>query len=381
MRVVLLANYVADRQPSMLRFARLLHDELVLRGVEVEMWHPPPLIGGRSQADGALHKWLGYLDKYLLYPPRLSRSAGQERAGSTVVHICDHSNAVYLSWLRSVAHVVTCHDLIAVRSALGEFPHAPTRWTGRYLQRMILNGLRQSSRIVCDSEATRDDVRRLVGAGVGEQVIGPGVARPFRQVSREQAAARLAHLRVPARFLLHVGGSQWYKNRRGLLDLYAALVARMPTAPSLVLVGKPLTHAEAEPLTAHPLGNRVTIIPAIADEDLAALYSSAELLVFPSLIEGFGWPILEAMASGCRVVATGRPPMTEIAGDAATYLDPGDPRSAAAIVESVLLESTIDRQKRIAAGLAHASRFSVAAMADAYLTVYHDAIERRSHAA
>lgn len=380
-RVALLANYVADRQPSMLRFARMLHDELESRGVEVQTWHPPSLIGGGNGADGAVQKWLRYVDKYIFYPPRLSRAAARDAAGSTVIHVCDHSNAIYMRQLRGQPHVVTCHDLIAVRSALGEFPGAPTRWTGRHLQRLILNGLRQASQIVCDSHATRDDVRRLVHDEAGERVIHPGLALAFRPLSADDASARLARVRVPARFLLHVGGSQWYKNRAGLLDLYAALVARMPAAAPLVLVGKPLTPPEADRLTAHQLQNRVMTITSIADDDLAALYSTAEILLFPSLVEGFGWPVLEAMACGGRVVASNRAPMTEVGGDAATYFDPDDPASAAAIVASVLSESESDRRSRVAAGLARASAFSSGAMADAYLAVYHDALTRRSRAA
>ncbi|CEF48539.1 unnamed protein product [uncultured bacterium] len=382
LRVVLIANYAPDAQPSMQRFADLLHRELAARGVDVEMWRPPPSVGGRNPADGPVHKWLGYVDKYVLYPPRLSQAAARlPDDATTVFHVCDHSNAMYVRCLRNRPHVVTCHDLIAVRRALGEFPDVSIRWTGRKLQAMIRSGLRQAHRIVCDSEATRGDVRRLVGMDAGETIIRPGVATAFHPVSRDEAAARLAALKLPARFLLHVGGSQWYKNRIGLLDLYAALLTRAPEAPPIVLAGKPLTSQEASHVAARRLHDRVITVASVADSDLAALYSAAELLVFPSLVEGFGWPVLEAMACGCRVVASNRAPMTEVGGEAATYLDPQDPVSASATVAAVLSEPEGDRRARIAAGLARVSLFSTGAMADAYLAVYHDALARRSHAA
>src|SRR6185436_11319200 len=170
----------------------------------------------------------------------------------TVVHICDHSNAMYAQWLRGIPHVVTCHDLIAVRSALGEFPAAPTRWTGRRLQAMVRRGLQQADRIVCDSDATRRDVQRIVRAGE-YTVIHPGVSRAFKRIDADEALSRLERLEpaggdaagwrraISAPYLLHVGGNQWYKNRAGLIESYAALVARMPAAPPLVVVGKPLT--------------------------------------------------------------------------------------------------------------------------------------------
>jgi glycosyltransferase involved in cell wall biosynthesis len=339
------------------------------------------VVGGRSRSDGAGHKWLGYADKYLLYPPRLKTSIERERRAGTVVHICDHSNAVYVPWIGGMPHVITCHDLIAVRGALAEFPDQPTRWTGRRLQRSIRRGLQRAERIVCDTEATRQDVRRLVRSDAGETVIGPGVAPAFHPMTPEEAEARIARLALPHPFLLHVGGSQWYKNRAGLFDLYAALVERLPAAPPLVLVGKPLTPREGAALAARQLGDRVVTAPAIADDDLAALYSATEALLFPSLVEGFGWPVLEAMACGGRVVTSDRAPMTEVGGDAVTYIDPQNPLAASAIVEAVLREPAPERHAKIGAGLARAARYSSRAMADAYLSVYREALARRRHAA
>jgi glycosyltransferase involved in cell wall biosynthesis len=380
LRIILVANYLADDQRSMLRFARLLHSELGSRGVEVATWHPPTVIGGRGQSAGTRHKWLGYADKFLLYPPRLGRAIRREAPSRTVVHVCDHSNAVYVPWIRDVPHVVTCHDLIAVRAALGEFPGQQTPWTGRRLQQAVRRGLQTAARIVCDSEATRQDVRRLVRSSAGESVIFPGVTPTFRPMARADADFRVDRLRLPRPFLLHVGGSQWYKNRAGLLDLYAALSTRLPAAPSLVLVGKPLTRSEREALAARGVPDRVVTVSRVADDDLAALYAGAEALLFPSLVEGFGWPVLEAMACGGRVIASDRAPMTEVGGDAITYIDPQNPLLAASIVEAVLREPAGDRNAKIAAGLARATRHSSGAMADAYLSVYRDALAR-PHAA
>jgi glycosyltransferase involved in cell wall biosynthesis len=108
------------------------------------------------------------------------------------------------------------------------------------------------------------------------------------------------------------------------------------------------------------------------NEDLRALYSLAELVLFPSWAEGFGWPILEAQACGCRVVTTGRPPMTEVGGQAAAYLDPADVADAAEAVRRVLGETDADRNARVRAGLANARRFSTDKMIDKYLHIYHE---------
>jgi glycosyltransferase involved in cell wall biosynthesis len=391
LRVVLVSNYVADQQPSMQRFAGMLHAELAADGVDVQTWQPPARVGGRTPPSG-LNKFLGYLDKYVLYPPRL-RQGARERAGTpTVVHVCDHSNAMYVPWLRQIPHVVTCHDLIAVRTALGEFPAERTRWTGRRLQEMIRRGLRQADRIVCDSDATRRDVQRIVRQG-DHAVIHPGVSRTLTRLQADEALTRLETLSpancdaatwrqiVAAPYLLHVGGNQWYKNRAGLIETYAALVDRMPAAPPLILVGKPLPGELADAITAHSLHGRVIALAAIGDRELAAIYSRAALLLFPSFAEGFGWPVLEAMACGCRVVTSGRAPMTEVGGDVATYIEPENLKGAAAVVEAVLREPEAERRARVAEGFSRAARFNSGTMARAYLSVYEDAITGRQNAA
>jgi glycosyltransferase involved in cell wall biosynthesis len=391
LRVVLVSNYVADGQPSMQRFADMLHRELTAEGVEVQTWRPPAYVGGRVTARG-LGKWLGYVDKYVLYPPRLRNLARQHADTPTVVHVCDHSNAMYVPWLRRIPHVVTCHDLIAVRAALGEFAGERTRWSGRRLQQMIRHGLRQASRIICDSDATRRDAQRIVGQRE-YTVIAPGVSPIFVRVPQDEALKRIESLRpvdcdpavwtriASGPYLLHVGGNQWYKNRAGLLAIYAALLERMPRAPPLIVVGKPLTRELSEAITGRSLRGRVIALDAVGDRELAAVYSRAALLLFPSLAEGFGWPILEAMACGCRVVTSSRAPMTEVGGDAAIYIDPEDPNTAAAVVEAVLREPEAETRTRVTEGLSRASRFNSRAMAHAYLSVYHDAVDHRRTAA
>jgi glycosyltransferase involved in cell wall biosynthesis len=288
LRVVLVSNYVADEQRSMQRFADMLHNELTAGGVDVQTWRPPAYIGGPASSRG-LGKWLGYVDKYVLYPPRLRKGARQQAATPTVVHVCDHSNAMYVPWLRRIPHVVTCHDLIAVRAALGEFAAERTRWSGRRLQQMIRRGLRQADRIVCDSDATRRDAQRIIRQD-DYAVIPPGVSPEFFRLQADEALKRMEPMRpaacdpvtwgriVSGPYLLHVGGNQWYKNRAGLIDTYAALVDRMPGAPPLVIVGKPLTRELTLTIAERSLQGQVVALPAIGDRELAAVYSRAALL-------------------------------------------------------------------------------------------------------
>src|SRR5207249_4046572 len=95
-------------------------------------------------ANQGLGKWLGYLDKFFVFPQELTKQLHSLNGTPAVVHICDHSNAFYTKFLAHIPHVVTCNDLLAIRSARGEFPENRTRWTGRQLQKIIIKGLNRA---------------------------------------------------------------------------------------------------------------------------------------------------------------------------------------------------------------------------------------------
>jgi glycosyltransferase involved in cell wall biosynthesis len=372
-QVLLIANYTPDGQSSMQRFADLLAAELPAQGIGVDLVRPPAILGARGTVAA---KWRGHADKLVLFPPRL-RQMAYRRRGRIVVHVCDHSNALYVPWIADVPHVVTCHDLLAVRAAHGEFPQTQTRWSGRQLQRLVCRGLQRASRIVCDSEATRQDVRRIINPRRTPDLVSPGLSPAFSPVTPHGRAARLARILGDTRaarepFILHVGGNQWYKNREGVLEIYAALRARLAEAPPLVLVGKPPDAALAESIGRGSMHGHVIAIANVADDDLAALYSSAALLLFPSFAEGFGWPVVEAMACGCRVVAAGMAPITDVAAHAATYIDPRNVAAAADIIAGVLREPIAERDAFVSAGVARASCFTSRATAAAYADIYRD---------
>jgi hypothetical protein len=168
LKVLLIGNYSPDAQESMQRFARLLLGELSLQGLDVKLLCPEPcffrLAGGRSSAHQGLGKWLGYMDKFLLFPLFLLGCVRRY----DIVHICDHSNAMYGQWMLGRPWVLTCNDLLAVRSALREFPQNPTRWSGRLLQKWILSWLSRAPQVACISDATRQDVLRLTAQVSGK---------------------------------------------------------------------------------------------------------------------------------------------------------------------------------------------------------------------
>ena len=392
-RLLLIGNYVLDEQQSMQRFARVLVEHLSDRGLAVEWIRPQPWCGRFGNPQAGWSKWLGYLDKFVVFPAVLQREIRRmttASGGRLVVHICDHSNAAYTRKLRGIPHVVTCHDLLAVRCSLGEVvTQHPTRWTGRQLQGMILRGLERAGRATCISEATLKDLLRLsridpARADVTEMGLNypyspmpaldaqPLVAALLRrsQASCPSSVITLPSQPFPSPYLLHVGGNQWYKNRMGVLRIYSRLLSLDPGAPRLFMVGRAFTEEMRDYVARRGLQARVIPILTCGDEELRALYSLAELLLFPSWEEGFGWPIAEAQACGCRVVTTGKPPMTMVGGLGADYIDPSDPDRAAETVRRSLAESPSIREERRAYGLSYSRRFATSRMIDKYLEIY-----------
>jgi glycosyltransferase involved in cell wall biosynthesis len=366
MKILLVANYENDRQESMQRFAGSMSDTLTRAGHTVRTVRPPSFVGRLRPAGHGIGKWLGYADKFAIFPPALKKAV----PWADVVHICDHSNAFYTRHLGSVPHVVTCHDLLAIRSARGETSEPRTRWSGRKLQQMIANGLLKAQHVACVSDATRSDLLRVTG--IPEQRVSRiynSLNYPYSRMETGQSAARLRKLSIEAStpFLLHVGGNQWYKNRLGVLRIFASLkqIASLP-ALKLVMAGKPWTEEMRDFVANAGIAQSTLELPEVSNEDLRALYSSARFLLFPSLQEGFGWPIIEAQACGCPVITSNRVPMTEVGGEAAIYIDPQDSESAARMIH----RSFHNGPSLSESGLRNASRFHTGHLIESYLATY-----------
>jgi glycosyltransferase involved in cell wall biosynthesis len=400
LHVLLIGNYLNDQQESMQRFATVLAEELPKHGVEVETCHPTPVFGRLRPSAFGLGKWLGYIDKFVVFPfalrRRISRRTNEcrDQGRKFLVHICDHSNAHYTRYLNAIPHLVTCNDLLAIRSARGEIKQNVTRRSGRLLQSMILNGLNRAGRVACISEATSKDLLRLSNLSASQvKVIYMGQNHPYRPVPLAAARRQIAQtpgvqMAADCPYVLHVGGNHWYKNRVGVLEIYAALRRVMAATgaariPKLVMIGPERTLEMDALVNREPeLSGEVIFLHGVSNEDLGAFYSAAELLLFPSLEEGFGWPITEAQACSCRVVTTGKAPMTEVGGDAAVYLSPADvdgtdaggSERAARIIAGLLNEDDVSRQRRIAQGLENADRFSTAEMIRQYVETYQEII-------
>lgn len=359
-----MANYEPDGQQSMMRYAAWLGRSLEARGHPVTTVRPRPYFSRLAKHPG-LSKYLGYLDKFVLFPRQLRRLAKTH----DLVHILDHSNSMYLKVVRRKPNLITCHDVLAIRAAKNEFAESPTRWSGKLLQRWILSGLCGARHVLCVSQKTAEDLKKFIQTpGTEIRVIhnalnwsyGPGAALPG------DLQAKLG-LRIGQAYFLHVGGNLWYKNRVGVLRIFARLVS-MPefSAAVLVLAGESMTASMRAVIREQQISERVIEAANVTNDELQALYCNALALLYPSLEEGFGWPILEAQACGCPVITTGQLPMSEVAGEAAVFIDPANPDSAAKTIAAGLQ----DRERLRAAGFRNLERFDETAILDQYCAFY-----------
>src|SRR5438105_12000773 len=217
--VLLIGNFPPDQQQSMQRFSEMMLRELRELGIATELTRPKAHFARLFPAQFEfLRKWAGYIVKFINFPRRLGEFRSVE-----LVHICDHSNALYAKHFPNVPVVVTCHDLLAVRGALGEETDSPASWTGRILQRWIVAGLSRARAVVCVSSATAADAIRLIGTsknGPSIDVIENGLNYRYRPLPEEKVKARLekvSQLKLDRPFVLHVGSHLRRKNRAGVV--------------------------------------------------------------------------------------------------------------------------------------------------------------------
>lgn len=365
MKVSIVGNYSNDRQISIDRFVRLVERGLSRAGYEVGRVQAEPILGRFKPSPRGLGKWLGYIDKLVIFPFRFRRSIDR----ADVIFICDQCLSYLTPYLKTKKYFVVCHDMLGIRSALGEIPENKTSWTGRQYQSILFRGLKQAKYIVCSSETTRADVLRLTGLPAERTTaIEDCLNEGYGPMEKEEALNLVARFKIDrdAPWIVHVGGDQWYKNRLGLLKIFHDLIAFPGLENSkLILLGKPLTADMRQFIALAHLEKQVFELPGLSDEELRAFYSLGTALIFPSLQEGFGIPVIEAQACGCPVFTSNRPPMSENGGDAAVYFDPSDPSAAAAIVAGALLDRDRLEQMR-QKGLINAGRFTYETMIRSY---------------
>lgn len=268
----------------------------------------------------------------------------------------------------SVPRVVTCHDLLH-RRLPGLVPPAM-----RYAVRFLVDGAaRRADVVVAVSEAAAADIRELLHVPADRVVVVPSGAP---RLDADPVAPRLPQLlRRPSRpFVLSAGTGRPHKNLPRLIE--ALRLVPPGERPLLVLTGGPDVRATLEPVAvSHGVADDVMFAGWVDDGELAGLYRHATIYAAPSLFEGFGLPVLEAMTAGLAVACSDIPVLHEVAGPAADYFDPTDAASIAASLRR-LLGDPARRTALQRAGTERAAQFTWDRAAEQTLAAYALALRR-----
>lgn len=367
MKVLLVGNYEFDGSTSMKVWAGALFRELLQRGIDVELISPEPVMGRMKPSADGLGKWLGYIDRFVIFPRKLRTAANK----ADVVHLCDHGSAMYAFAVKDKPTIVTCHDLLAVRGALGEVPDCPASFFGKLLQLWIRRGLRQATRVACVSQFTLNDAQRILNGAGNLCVVLNGLNYPFRLLDSSEVDRRLTGLpAIKGPFVLHVGSSQARKNREGVLRIFAKAAER--TNLQLVFAGKALHQGLVQLAKELDVYNRVVQVIKPDVEIIEALYNRAVALLFPSRYEGFGWPPIEAQACGCPVVGSNIAPLAEVLGQTAALRPVEDEADMAEEIRRLAGDRQYRERMRQSGFENVRSRFQTSRMMNEYVSLYRE---------
>jgi glycosyltransferase involved in cell wall biosynthesis len=289
-----------------------------------------------------------------------------------------HSTDFVLPPVRQARTILTVHDLTFMR--LPECAEAGLR---AYLNKVVPRSIERADLVLADSHSTKNDLIELLGVSPDKiEVVYAGVERRFRPMEGEIALQRVRkRYGLDFHFILSLGTLEPRKNFTGLIEAYALMRGNRADFHTcqgmgdrglkLVIAGGKGWLYDGVFARVEELGleNEVIFPGFVADEDLPALYSLAELFVFPSLYEGFGLPPLEAMACGTPVVISDRPSLPEVVGEAGLMVEATDGQELARAMEQVLTDENLRREMR-EKGLKQAEKFTWEAAAGKLLDVY-----------
>jgi glycosyltransferase involved in cell wall biosynthesis len=280
--------------------------------------------------------------------------------------------------------VVSVHDVSFL-----EYPEYFTRFRSMQLRHTVRRTVLKAARVLTPSEFSKHCIMRAYGLDDEKITVMPnGVSSAFRPIAREAASHWLeSRYTLPKRFILTVGDLQPRKNHLALIRSFEELLRDRPELPQhLVFVGKRAWRSEdvIAAAKASPAASRIHFMDFVSDEDLTRFYGACDLFVYPSLYEGFGLPIIEAMACGRAVACSNTTAMPEVADSAALLFDPKSDAEMVRAMRDLLIDAELrTRMERL--GLQRAALYNWDRTARQTLEVYcevagatHRAVVRNS---
>src|SRR5881397_1279081 len=387
-RILLVPDLPLDHSPAMDKYAHRLHDWLESGepGLEVRLaahigeltretrdgrssggfirWWTQPVDPARVVLPSPLQGPQRYVARYFFYPQRLKRECKR----ADVVHILDHAYSHMLTRTRRRPGVVTVHDLmpvIVLRSPTGGWREGIRN---RFLKG-TLKALRQADRYIVGTEWLKRELATWLGDDRNIRLVPFGVDRAFFTESPRARERGRADWRIPeeAFVVLHVGSTVDRKNVPLVIETVARL--RQHSDVYLLQVGGRFTGEQEQLIDRLDLRRAVRSVNAADETTLRRAYRAADVLLFPSLYEGFGYPVLEAYASGLPVVTSGAGGLKEVGGDALVVVEGRDPGAYVAALEG-LSDDPLRREELVEGGRARARTFTWQRTAEQTADVY-----------
>jgi glycosyltransferase involved in cell wall biosynthesis len=315
-----------------------------------------------------------YISRFVLYPLKsISFKVN-------IYHVIDHDYSFLRYALRNRPLVVTCHDLIILKGANnlipGFYPSKKTLLKFKF----IVNGLREADKIITVSNCTKNDIIHYLHIPREKiHVIHNGIDPNFKILENKKDIRKFREsLRIPndRKIIIHISAEQVYKNIEGVLHVTNRLIHNFNEKVSLLRVGDLLTENHRDLVRKLDIEENVYEAGYLSDSELVLAYNAADVLIFPSWYEGFGFPPLEAMACGTPVVASNRSSLPEIIGDAGVLISPDDYEGMARAIHRIFSDEQW-RLSLVEKGLKQIVKFKWRNAAAETLSVYEEVILQR----
>jgi glycosyltransferase involved in cell wall biosynthesis len=306
--------------------------------------------------------------RYGWYPLRARKIRGG------INHITDHLHAHLLDYLDSQCSIITCHDLTTFvhRENITSTSLFPSI-TSKIFQYSV-DRLHNAARIIAVSENTKRDILKYSRCTSDQvRVVYHGVDPIFQENVASDKVMEFRRRLAPdgSRLLLHVGLNAPYKNVESVLRVLHVLNNRLAESVRLVKVGHEFTPSQRKLIEELGLADRIVHLGKLERSDLAVAYHSSDVLLFPSIYEGFGWPPLEAMSAGTPVVSSTAGAIPEVVGDAGLLEEPTNVGKLADAVFSLLTNNEL-RLQMIQSGLRRAKLFTWQRSISELVSIYED---------
>jgi len=380
-RLAILCDIVQENWPSMDLVGEMLYENLQKNhAASFNVIRLAPQLRRRftrgQTVSGRFFNADRFMNRFMDYP----RAARRLRAEFDLFHVIDHSYGQLIHELPPERTIITCHDLDTFQCLL-EPAREPRSVLFRKMMSRTLRGFQQAALVVCPSAATRDQlVRYRLVAPERAVVVTNGVhpscspgANPIADREAERLLGAAGGLEI-----LHVGSTIPRKRVDVLLQIFGAVRKNFPAA-RLIRVGGAFTREQEQLVDQLGLAGAIVVLPQLERAVLASVYRRAALVLLPSEREGFGLPLVEALACGTPVVASDLPVLREVGGDAASYAPVAHVPAWTATIIELLREreqGTAQWAARRARGVERAGKFGWAEYANRMVELYRKILPR-----